>query len=63
MDFKKLFIDNAYRSKVYVKGGNVEVGMTEVKLTPTRNSETGDYVEVEVLSCTSATLISRLVKG
>ncbi len=45
MDFKKLFIDNAYRSKVYVKGGNVEVGMTEVKLTPTRNSETGDYVE------------------
>ena len=35
----------------------------KVCVFPAEGHKTGDYVEVEVLSCTSATLISRLVKG
>ena len=38
-------------------------GNNKVCVFPAEGHKTGDYVEVEVLSCTSATLISRLVKG
>ena len=37
-------------------------GNNKVCVFPAEGHKTGDYVEVEVLSCTSATLISRLVK-
>lgn len=38
-------------------------GNNKVCVFPAEGHKTGDYVEVEILSCTSATLISRLVKG
>ena len=38
-------------------------GNNKVCVFPAEGHKTGDYVEVEVVSCTSATLISRLVKG
>ena len=38
-------------------------GNNKVCVFPAEGHKTGDYVEVEVISCTSATLISRLVKG
>ena len=38
-------------------------GNNKVCVFPAEGHKTGDYVDVEVLSCTSATLISRLVKG
>ena len=41
MDIKSLFIDNPRRKKAYIKRGNVEVGFTEVELTPTRDATTG----------------------
>lgn len=36
MDIKKLFLDNPHRKHIKVAGGNVEVGLCEVELTPTR---------------------------
>lgn len=36
MDIKKLFLDNPHRRHIKVAGGNVEVGLCEVELTPTR---------------------------
>ncbi len=39
MDIKKLFLDNPRRRKVYVSGNNVEVGFTEIELTPTCNGD------------------------
>ncbi len=38
-------------------------GNNKVCVFPAEGHKTGDYVDVEVVSCTSATLISRLVKG
>ncbi len=39
MDIKKLFLDNPRRRKVYLRRNDVEVGFTEIELSPTINAD------------------------
>jgi len=39
MDIRKLFLDNPWKHRVWVERGGVNVGLCEISLTPTRNSD------------------------